>query len=66
MKLCKTEDEFLEYMWKVYPNDDQLDMRTAMLKTFNFLVGRYDQEEKERQEIAEQIRQKMIENGFGS
>ena len=66
MKLCKTEDEFVEYMWKVYPNDDQLDMRTAMLKTFNFLVGRYDQEEKERQEIAEQIRQKMIENGFGS
>lgn len=66
MKLCKTEDEFLEYMWKIYPNDDQLDMRTAMLKTFNFLVGRYDQEEKERQEIAEQIRQKLIKNGYGS
>ena len=66
MKLCKTEDEFVEYMWKLYPNDDQLDMRTAMLKTFNFLVGRYDQEEKEMQEIAEQIRQKMIENGYGS
>jgi len=66
MKLCKTEDEFVEYMWKLYPNDDQLDMRTAMLKTFNFLVGRYDQEEKERQEILEQIRQKMIENGCGS
>ena len=66
MKLCKTEDEFVEYMWKIYPNDDQLDLRTAMLKSFNFLVGRYDQDEKIRLEIAEQIRQKMIEKGYGS
>lgn len=64
MKLCKTEDEFIEYMWKLYPNDDQLELRTAMLKTFNFLVGRYDQEEKERLKIAEQIRKKMIEMGL--
>ena len=64
MKICKTEDEFVEYMWKVYPNDDQLDLRTAMLKTFNFLVGRYDQEEKERRKISAEIRQKMIDNGL--
>ena len=66
MKLCKTEDEFVEYMWKIYPNDDQLELRTAMLKSFNFLVGRYDQDEKIRLEIAEQIRQKMVKNGYGS
>lgn len=66
MKLCKTEDEFVGYMWEIYPNDDQLELRTAMLKSFNFLVGRYDQDEKIRVEIAEQIRQKMIKNGYGS
>ena len=66
MKLCKTEDEFVEYMWKIYPNDDQLELRTAMLKSFNFLVGRYDQDEKIKLEIAEQIRQKMVKNGYGS
>ena len=66
MKLCKTEDEFVKYMWELYPSDDQLDLRTAMLKSFNFLVGRYDQEEKERMEIQKQIRQKMIDNGFGT
>jgi hypothetical protein len=64
MKLCKTEDEFVNYMWELYPNSDQLDLRTAMLKTFNFLVGRYDQEKKEKLKIAEEIRQKMIDNGF--
>ena len=66
MKICKTEDEFVKYMWKLYPNDDQLELRTAMLKSFDFLVGKYDQEEKERKEIQEQIRQKMIDNGFGA
>ena len=66
MKLCKTEDEFVKYMWELYPIDDQLDLRTAMLKSFNFLVGRYDQEEMERKEIQKQIRQKMIDNGFGA
>ena len=66
MKLCKTEDEFVEYMWKIYPNDDQLELRTAMLKSFNFLVGRYDQDEKIKLEIAEQIRQKMVKDGYGS
>jgi hypothetical protein len=66
MKLCKTEDEFVKYMWELYPSDDQLDLRTAMLKSFNFLVGRYDQEEMERKEIQKQIRQKMIDNGFGA
>jgi|688.fasta_scaffold33970_14 hypothetical protein len=66
MKLCKTEAEFVEYMWKIYPNDDQLELRTAMLKSFNFLVGRYDQDEKIKLEIAEQIRQKMVKNGYGS
>ena len=30
----KTEDEFVDYMWKIYPNDDQLDLRTAMFKTW--------------------------------
>jgi hypothetical protein len=64
MKLCKTEEELVNYMWESYPNDDQLDLRNAMLKTFNFLVGKYDHEERERKQIQEQIRQKMIDDGF--
>ncbi len=64
MKIKKTEEEFVTYMWILYPQDDQLDLRTAMLKAFNFLTGKYDHEEKERLEISEQIRQTMIKNGY--
>lgn len=60
MKLCKNESEFVEYMWKLYPNDDQLELRTAMLKAFDFLVGRYDRDERIGLEIVEQIRQKRL------
>lgn len=62
MKLCKTEEELVKYMWDIYPNDNQLELRTAMLKALNFLVGRYDQEEKEREQIREMIQKKMDEN----
>ena len=60
----KTEDEFVDYMWKIYPNDDQLDLRTAMLKAYEFLSGKYDHEEIERKKIAEQIKKTMIEKGL--
>jgi hypothetical protein len=61
----KTEDEFVEYMWQLYPDDDQLELRGAMLKAFNFLSGKYDHEEIERKKISELIKNKMIEQGFG-
>ena len=60
----KTEDEFVDYMWKIYPNDDQLDLRTAMLKAYEFLSGKYYHEEIERKKIAEQIKKTMIEKGL--
>jgi len=60
----KTEDEFVEHMWKLYPEDNMLEQRTAMLKALDFLSGKYDREELERKEIAEQIRLKMVENGL--
>lgn len=53
------------YMWELYPNNEDLSKRTAMLKAKNFLIGKYDQEEKERLEIAEDIKKRMIANGFG-
>lgn len=65
MKLCKTEEEFVKYMWEIYPDDNQLDLRIAMLKTFNFLVGRYDFEEQERLKISEKIGH-LIDKKFGS
>lgn len=64
MKKMKTKQEFDDYMWKVYPNDDQLAFRTAMLKGYEFMVGIYDQEEKVRKEIGEKILKKMKENGL--
>lgn len=46
------------YMWELYPNDNDFSKRTAMLKAKNFLIGKYDQEEKERLKIAEDIKKK--------
>jgi len=60
----KTEEEFRVYMWKLYPEDNQLPLRQAMLKTYEFLSGKYDAEEQERLEIQEQIKSKMIEKGL--
>jgi hypothetical protein len=59
MKLQKTQDELVPYMWEQYPNDDQLEMRSAMLKAFHFLTCRYDQEEQERKKIALEIGEKL-------
>jgi hypothetical protein len=59
MKLVKTEDEFVDYMWKLYPNDEQLPLREAMRLSFDFLVGRYDFSERERKKIQNEIKQKI-------
>lgn len=64
MKNIKTYDEFVEYMWKTYPRDNQLRERTAMLKAWDFMSGKYDQEEIERNKIAQQIDIKLKEKGF--
>jgi hypothetical protein len=59
MIILKTEDEFVDYMWKLYPNDNQLPLREAMRLSFDFLVGRYDFSERERKKIQNEIKQKM-------
>lgn len=64
MKHLKTYEDFVNYMWKVYPNDNQLPEREGMLKAYDFMTGKYDQEEKEREKIAKQIGDKMKKMGF--
>jgi len=60
----KSYQSFVDYMWKIYPNENQLSERTAMLKGYEFLSGLYDYEEKERNEISIQIGNKLKEK-FG-
>jgi len=62
--VMKSYDDFVKHMWKLYPEDNMLEQRTAMLKAWDFLTGKYDREEVERLEIAEQIRLKMIQDGL--
>ena len=61
MKLLKTKEELYDYMWELYPRDDQQDIRVAMAMTFDFLTGRLDKEEKERVEIQELVNQIITE-----
>ena len=62
-KLKKTYQELVTYMWKIYPEDDQLPERTAMLEAWNFMTGVVDVHEKERKEIAKRIKEKLINDG---
>ena len=54
----KTLAELIDYMWEVYPLDNQIAEREAMLKSFDFLSGKIDKEKQERSEILKQIQQK--------
>ena len=65
MKNLKTRQEFVDYMWKAYPNDNQLPEREGMLKAYNFLTGTYDFEEREREKIKKSIGEEMKRQGFG-
>jgi hypothetical protein len=64
MKKAKTEEEFITYMYKIYPKDEQLPEREGMLKAYNFLNGKYDAELIETEKISNLIREKLIANGF--
>lgn len=64
MKNMKTYDEFVDHMWKIYPEENQLRQREAMEAAWNFMSGRYDQEQVEMKKIYQQIGDKMKKNGF--
>ena len=49
----KSRQEFVDYMWMIYPHDNDLERRTAMLKAYEFLTGVYDSEEKDRLKLVE-------------
>lgn len=51
----KSQQEFVDYMWEIYPQDNDLEKRTAMLKAYEFLTGVYDRHEKERLELLQKI-----------
>jgi len=56
-----------DYMWELYPisrGDEQFYLRNAMIKAQDFLTGKYDSFEKEREKIAVMIAKKMKEQGF--
>ena len=36
MKKLKTEEEFIKYMHKIYPNDNNLHEREVMMKAYFF------------------------------
>jgi len=60
----KTEEEFITYMYNIYPNDNQLPEREGMLKAYKFLTGKYDIEEREREKIKKLIGEALKKNGF--
>jgi hypothetical protein len=62
MAVVKTHSELSEYMWKLYPKDTLRDYRCreAMLRAYHFLTGRYDAQEKQREQVAEDIYQKLL------
>ena len=51
----KSRQEFIDYMWMIYPLDNDLEKRTAMLKAYEFLTGVYDSEEKELEKVYKNI-----------
>ena len=55
----KTREEFTNYMWEIYPEENQYSERGAMLKAYDFLSGQYDFEQKEREEIRKKIEEVM-------
>lgn len=64
MKKAKTFDEFVDYMHKIYPNDNQLPEREGMLKAYDFLTGKYDYNEIERQKLYKLIGEKIKSHIF--
>jgi hypothetical protein len=72
MKVVKTKDELIKWMWKTYPdvaNDSKKDLenylrRSAMLEAYHFLIGVFDEHEKKRKEIADSIYKKLTEEGM--
>jgi len=51
----KSFEDFVDYMWKIYPHPDQYSEREAMMAALNYLSGQYDKEEIVRKEIANEI-----------
>jgi hypothetical protein len=64
MKTAKTNEEFIAYMYKIYPKDHQLPEREGMLKAYDFLTGKYDYDEIERKKIYDLIGEQMKAKGF--
>ena len=64
MKKTKTWEEFISYMYKIYPNDDQLPEREGMLKAYEFLTGKCDYDEIERKKIYDLIGEKIKSHIF--
>ena len=58
----KTREEFAAHVYKLYPTPEQVDQRRAMFEAYDFLTGKYDEEEKEKEMIAQKIRTKLRNN----
>jgi hypothetical protein len=61
----KTREELVKFMWQEYPNEESLkqqDCRTAMLKAYDFISGKIDQNKKEKAAIAERIFTKLMKD----
>jgi hypothetical protein len=63
MKKVKTEEEFIKYMHKIYPNDNNTHEREVMMKAYTFLN---ESDEIERKKIYKLIGEKMEKMGYVS
>lgn len=55
-------ERLVEYMWEIWPNEEDIDKRTGMLMTYDYLSGKYDSEQKERERIGKMISDKIKKN----
>ena len=66
MKNIKQRHELEAYAWKIYPNDstEHMIQRAAMIRAYEFITGKVDQEEREKAKISQQIQELMKQKGL--